>query len=95
MQLTRQKKSGAPVGLDIEAGSAAAAEVKPDNGSFRVTASGIAPLPPGAFREGEVADPDSVAAALKDMFSANKLSKQVRVGWRTSAGPAPSSTPRR
>jgi type IV pilus assembly protein PilM len=80
LQLTRQKKSGAVVGLDIDAGSAAAAEVKSDNGSFRVTASGIAALPPGAFREGEVADPDSVASALKDMFSSNKLSKQVRVG---------------
>jgi type IV pilus assembly protein PilM len=80
LQLTRKKKGGTVVGLDIEAGSAAAAEVKPDNGSFRMTASGIATLPPGAFREGEVADPDSVAAALKDMFSSNKLSKQVRVG---------------
>jgi type IV pilus assembly protein PilM len=80
LQLTRQKKNGAVVGLDLEAGSAAAAEVKSDNGSFRVTASGIASLSPGAFREGEVADPDSVAAVLKEMFSANKLSKQVRVG---------------
>jgi type IV pilus assembly protein PilM len=79
LQLTKQKKSGV-VGLDIEAGSAAAAEVKPDHDNPRVIGSGIVPLPPGAFREGEVTDPDSVAEALKSLFAANKLSKQVRVG---------------
>jgi type IV pilus assembly protein PilM len=80
LNLKRQKKGGTAVGLEIEAGSVAAAEVKGENGSTVVTASGIAPLPAGAFREGEITDPDSVANALKSLFSANKLSKQVRLG---------------
>ena len=80
LKLTRRKKAGGAVGLDIEAGSVAAAEVKGHNGSTVVTASGIAPLAPGAFREGEVADPDRVAEALKSLFAANRLSKQVRLG---------------
>jgi type IV pilus assembly protein PilM len=80
LNLTRKKKGGAPVGLDIEAGSVAAAEVMSQNGSTTVTASGIVPLAPGAFREGEVADPDRIAEALKELFSANRISKQVRLG---------------
>jgi type IV pilus assembly protein PilM len=77
--MTRKKKGGA-VGLDIEAGSVAAAEVRAANGSVQVSATGIVPLSAGAFREGEVADPDSVADALKSLFSTNRLSKQVRLG---------------
>jgi type IV pilus assembly protein PilM len=80
LNLKRQKKGGTAVGLEIEAGSVAAAEVKSEDGSMVVTASGIAPLEAGAFREGEITDPDSVANALKSLFSANKLSKQVRLG---------------
>ena len=41
LQLTRKKKTGRIVGLDIEAGSIAATEVAV-NGSARVTASAIA-----------------------------------------------------
>lgn len=76
-----KKQTGGIVGLDIEAGSvaAAAAEVAV-NGSVQVTASAIAPLDPGAFHEGEVLDPDRLTAALKELFSENKLSKRVRVG---------------
>jgi type IV pilus assembly protein PilM len=80
LNLTRKKKGGAAVGLDIEAGSVAAVEVKGQNGSTVMSASGIVPLAPGAFHEGEVADPDRVADALKELFSANRLSKQVRLG---------------
>ncbi|HEY5977211.1 MAG TPA: type IV pilus assembly protein PilM [Solirubrobacterales bacterium] len=68
------------VGLDIEAGSVAAAEVAGHNGSTVITGSGIVPLAPGAFREGEVADSARIAEALKELFSANRLSKRVRVG---------------
>jgi type IV pilus assembly protein PilM len=50
------------------------------NGDVSVKAAAIAPLPPGAFGEGEVADPEALAAGLKSLFSANKLSKQVRLG---------------
>lgn len=77
LQLRRQKKTGGVVGLDIEAGSIAAAEI---DASAQVTASAIQPLPAGAFREGEVADPDSLAEALKALFAQHKLSKRVRLG---------------
>jgi len=80
MRLTRQKKSGTVVGLDIEAGSVAATEVRGANGSAQVTASAIGPLEPGAFHEGEVVDADLLAETLKALFAKHKLSKQVRLG---------------
>lgn len=79
MQLTRKKKAAALVGLEIEAGSVAAAEVKP-NGSAQLSAAAIEPLPPGAVHEGEVVDPDLLTASLKSLFSKHKLSKRVRLG---------------
>lgn len=80
LQLTKKKaKTGAIVGLDIEAGSIAAAEIS-SNGSVRVNATAIEPLEPGAFGEGEVGDPDSITEALKSLFSQHKLSKSVRLG---------------
>jgi type IV pilus assembly protein PilM len=79
MQLTRQKKPGTVVGLDIEAGSIAATEVR-RNGSAELMASAIAPLAPGAFHEGEVLDGDRLADALKSLFAEHKLAKQVRLG---------------
>jgi len=79
MRLTRQKKTGTVVGLDIEAGSIAATEVQA-NGSAQVTASAIGPLAPGAFHEGEVLDADKLAEALKSLFAEHKLAKQVRLG---------------
>jgi type IV pilus assembly protein PilM len=79
MQLTRQKKAASVVGLEIEAGSVAATEVKL-NGSAQVSAAAIEPLAPGAFHDGEVADADSLAEALKSLFSQHKLSKRVRLG---------------
>jgi len=78
-QLTKKKKTGAVVGLDIEAGSVAATEVQV-NGSAQVSVAAIEPLAPGAFGEGEVIDADSVAEALKSLFSRHKLSKRVRLG---------------
>jgi type IV pilus assembly protein PilM len=79
LSLTR-KKAGGVAGLDIEAGSVAAVELEGTNGSTRVTGSAVHPLEPGAFHEGEVLDPDRLAAALKHLFSEHKLSKRVRLG---------------
>jgi type IV pilus assembly protein PilM len=67
------------VGLDLEAGSVAATEVHA-NGSTRVLGAGVHALPSGIVREGEVVDSDALVAALKDLFGAQKLSKQVRLG---------------
>jgi type IV pilus assembly protein PilM len=72
-------KDTALVGLEIEAGSIGAAEVR-SNGQPRLTAAATAPLPPEAFNEGEVTDPDSVTAALRDLFAEHKLAKRVRLG---------------
>jgi len=73
------KKDTSLVGLEIEAGSIGAAQVVA-NGEVRVGVAAVQPLPPEAFTDGEVTDPDSVATALRSLFSANKLSKRVRLG---------------
>ncbi|HVQ59986.1 MAG TPA: type IV pilus assembly protein PilM [Solirubrobacterales bacterium] len=73
------KKETALVGLEIEAGSIAAAEVHA-NGEARVGTVAVQALPAGAFDDGEVVDPDTVAEALRTLFAANKLPKRVRLG---------------
>jgi type IV pilus assembly protein PilM len=75
----RLKGEDPVVGLDLEAGSVAAAQVK-SNGSLTVTAAAVQPLPPDAFRDGEVADPEAVAAALRSLYATHKLSRRVRLG---------------
>jgi type IV pilus assembly protein PilM len=74
-----RKSAGNVVGLDIEAGSVAAAEVHV-NGTAQVTAAGIRSLPAGVFHDGEVTDGDGLAEALKALFAEHKLSKRVRLG---------------
>jgi type IV pilus assembly protein PilM len=75
----RKHKNAPIVGLDIQAGSVAAAEVHV-NGTAQVARSAIQPLAPGTFHEGEVLDADSLSEALRALFSDFKLSKQVRLG---------------
>src|SRR5919198_4936300 len=77
--LTGTTKTKAVVGLDLEAGSVAAVEVAP-NGHSAVGKFGVLPLGAGLFREGEVSDPEVLGDTLKELFSRNKLSKNVRVG---------------
>ena len=72
-------KSTALVGLDIEAGSIAATELR-TNGHTEVAGYGVMPLDAGIFREGEVADVGGLSEALKQLFSEQKLSKNVRLG---------------
>ena len=79
LSLTSKKKGGNVVGLDIEAGSIAAAEVRV-NGTAELAAAAVHPLEGGAFHEGEVVDPDRLVEGLKSMYSAHKLSKKVRLG---------------
>lgn len=79
MRIAKSKKPVSVVGLDIEAGSIAATELSV-NGSVVVKSAAVEPLPPGAFGEGEVVDPDALAASLKSLFGTHKLSKQVRLG---------------
>ena len=79
MALVTSGKSKSIVGLDIEAGSIAATEVR-SNGSVEVIGHGILPLPAGVFREGEVADADALGDAIKELFAEHKLSRNVRLG---------------
>jgi type IV pilus assembly protein PilM len=72
-------KKRAVVGLDVEAGSVAAAEVA-ENGHVAVTRFGTIDLAPGVFRDGEVTDAGELSEALKQLFARHKLSKNVRLG---------------
>ncbi|MDQ3572923.1 MAG: pilus assembly protein PilM [Actinomycetota bacterium] len=76
MALLTTAKPKSVVGLDIEAGSIAATEVR-SNGSVEVVGHGVMALAPGIFREGEVADADALGAAIKELFSQRKLSRGV------------------
>src|SRR4051794_39975380 len=78
LQLTR-KKPTAVAGLDIEAGSLAATELRV-NGSVEVVGTAIEALPPNVFHEGEVVDAEALADSLKSLFASHKLSKRVRLG---------------
>lgn len=74
-----RKRDSGLVGLEIETGSIAAAEVQA-NGDASVSAVAVQPLPPHAFDDGEVVDADAVADALRSLFANSKLSKRVRLG---------------
>ncbi len=68
------------VGLEVDPGSVSAAEVDV-NGSITVRRAAVAQLQPGVVRDGEVADAESLTAALRDLWKAHKgLGKHVRVG---------------
>jgi type IV pilus assembly protein PilM len=66
------------VGLDIQPGYVAAVEGR--SGLLAVERAASAQLPTGVVRDGEVVDVDTLAAALRDLFSQNRLSKRVRLG---------------
>jgi type IV pilus assembly protein PilM len=66
------------VGLDIEPGYVAA--VQTTAGRVAVERAAYAPLAPGVVRDGEVADVDTLAGVLRDMFNEHKLTKRVRLG---------------
>jgi type IV pilus assembly protein PilM len=75
----KTSKNRSLVGLDIEAGSVAATEVR-SNGKDVVAGYGTATLRPGVFHEGEVTDEDALAEALKSLFSERRLGHDVRLG---------------
>ncbi len=67
------------VGLELDPGHVAAAEVTADGG-ITLTRGAVAELRPGVMRDGEVADPIALAEALKTLFAENDLPKRVRLG---------------
>jgi type IV pilus assembly protein PilM len=78
--MARASRSGRNVvGLDVEPSHLAAAEASA-NGHVVVERAAVGPLAPGLVRDGEVTDPEGLAAALKQFFAEHKLPKRVRVG---------------
>jgi type IV pilus assembly protein PilM len=75
----RSSKQAAVVGLDLDPGHIAAAEVTV-NGSLTLRRGAVAPLPPGVLRDGELADAPALAEALKSFFSEHELPNRVRLG---------------
>jgi type IV pilus assembly protein PilM len=75
MNLRSKKKSANLVGVDIDAGSIAAAEIA-DGG--RIVKAGVGQMPAGAFNDGEVVDTGAVADALSRLFSEHGFTKRVR-----------------
>jgi type IV pilus assembly protein PilM len=72
----RKHSAGGSVGLDIDGRYLAAAQV--DSG--RVVLGASVELPTGVIQDGEVADRDRLAEALKDFVAAAGLPKSVRLG---------------
>jgi type IV pilus assembly protein PilM len=75
----RSTKEQTLVGLEIEAGSIGAAEVRV-NGTTRLTATAAVSIPPETFRDGEIRDSERLTHDLRVLFSENKLAKRVRLG---------------
>jgi type IV pilus assembly protein PilM len=67
------------VGLDLDPGHIAAAEVTV-NGSLSLKRGAVAQLRPGILRDGEVADVPALAEALKTLFAEHGLPPRVRFG---------------
>lgn len=68
------------VGLDIDPVGITAVRASAGDRPA-VAAAAVAPLEPGVVRDGEIADVEALAQALRSLFAANKgLGKRVRVG---------------
>jgi type IV pilus assembly protein PilM len=72
----RKSSSRSPVGLDIDGRYLAAVESE----GGRIARAASSELPDGLVRDGEVADVDGLASALKNFASQAGLPKSVRLG---------------
>jgi type IV pilus assembly protein PilM len=77
--LKKRAPKSSVVGLELDPGHVAAAEVAA-NGSITLTRGAVAPLRPGILRDGEVGDPAGLALALRELFEGNDLPRRVRLG---------------
>jgi type IV pilus assembly protein PilM len=69
------------IGLDIGTSGVRAAELSFGKGEITLEKFGQVALPEGAVRDGEVVDPDTVAAAIKQLWAHTKFSsKKVVIG---------------
>jgi type IV pilus assembly protein PilM len=73
---TSKVKAESLVGLDVSATGLCAVRV--DGG--RVRTASIADVDPSLMRDGEIADPDAMGAAIAEFFAANGMPKKVRMG---------------
>jgi len=80
----RRARSTTLVGLTIEPGRIAAARVSV-NGSLRIEDGGWAELEPSVVRDGEVAEPEPLAQALRELWAQHPgLDKKLRIGVANS-----------
>lgn len=80
-KLAKRSSSGAKavVGLDLDPGHIAAAEVSV-NGGLTVTHGAVSLLRPGILREGDLTDPEALTEALQGFFGDYDFPRKVRVG---------------
>ena len=71
-------KPKAVVGLDIGSSAVKAVEMKPSGKTFKVTASGIEPVPPDSIVDGAIIDAGAVAESIRRVFD-NKAFKTKEV----------------
>jgi type IV pilus assembly protein PilM len=67
------------VGLELDPGHLAAAEVRAD-GSLALERGVVSHLRPGVLRDGEVTDADALSESLRALFDEHGLPKRVRLG---------------
>jgi type IV pilus assembly protein PilM len=75
----KSSPQAAVVGLDLDPGHLAAAEVTV-NGSVSLKRGAVTPLRPGILRDGEVVDSAALSDALRALFAENDLGTTVRLG---------------
>jgi type IV pilus assembly protein PilM len=73
---------GSPViGLDVDRGALKAVQLSKSGGNYTLRHVGYHRLPPGAIVEGEVADPEVLAAEIKEFWSSHSFTgKSVILG---------------
>jgi type IV pilus assembly protein PilM len=77
--LKKKKSNNHVVGLSLEPGHIAAAEVAV-NGSIKVSRAATKAIGAGVLRDGEVSDPTALSDALREMWSEHKFGNRVRIG---------------
>ena len=60
-------------GLDLGSSAVKVVELRRVRAGFELVRAGLEPLEPGAVAEGAIEDPDSVAAAIRRVFSRNRI----------------------
>jgi type IV pilus assembly protein PilM len=79
---TRAARSGQRpvVGVDLEPGFLAAAEVSVNNGTLAIERAAGVTLAPDVIRDGEVVDAVALSVALRELFAEHKFDRRVRLG---------------